>query len=57
MEKDYKELVSMIDNLIKKGSGHINVKNGNNQRIENVISCDLSGTACSVPTLHEGIDE
>ncbi len=57
MEKDYKELVSVIDDLIKSGSGHINVKKGDTQRIEKVMACDQKGTACSVPTLHKGIDD
>ncbi|MEE0944544.1 MAG: hypothetical protein UIM24_03735 [Clostridia bacterium] len=57
MEKDYEKLVDMIDNCIKKGSGHINVKTGEISNVENCASCSLEGGACSVPTLHKDIDD
>ncbi len=57
MEKDYKELVSMIDNLMKKGSGHVNIKTGESGKINKIFACDQKDTACSVPTLFEDIDK
>lgn len=57
MEKDYKELVAVIDSLMKKGSGHVNVKTGESGKIDKIFACDQKGTACSVPTLFEDIDK
>ncbi|MBS7298056.1 MAG: hypothetical protein KIG65_03135 [Eubacteriales bacterium] len=57
MDKDYKKLVDMIDNCIKNGSGHINVKTGEVSNVENCATGCCEGGACSVPTLHKDIDD
>ncbi|MDO4618063.1 MAG: hypothetical protein Q4B31_00905 [Clostridia bacterium] len=57
MAEDYKDLVNMLDELMKNGSAHINVKNGENTEVKNVGTFACEGGACSVPTLHKGIDD
>ncbi len=54
-----KELAAMLDKLCEQGSGHINVTaDGGDITTQTVNSTDCckGNMACSIPTLHEGID-
>lgn len=42
------DLVEMLDNKIRNGVGHVNV---------NFDTADTPQMACSVPTLHQGLDD
>ncbi|MGN0368757.1 MAG: hypothetical protein ACI4EK_08250 [Wujia sp.] len=55
-------LVSMLDDMVVNGHGHITVSYDPDQEGDSVetlgcIDCAKGNLACSVPTLHEGIDE
>ncbi len=56
MKPDYEKLVDMIDNCVKKGSSHINVKTGDSSSVKDCTAACCEGGACSVPTLHKDID-
>jgi hypothetical protein len=56
------EIVDMLDAFAIRGGGHVNltVEDINGQEvIANTLSVDCSNpqSACSVPTLHKGIDD
>ncbi len=57
------DLVAFLDDSIKKGVGHLNVKTDGGQtelkRVETLgcSDCAEGNLACHVPTLHEGMDE
>ena len=56
------DIVAMLDGMVEKGHGHINVSYDPNQEGKEVetlgcLDCAKGNLACSVPTLHEGIDE
>ena len=57
------DLVAFLDGSIEKGVGHLNVdvdETMNDSRTAQTMGCsDCSRTplACSVPTLHQGIDD
>jgi len=57
------DLVKMLDSDMSKGVGHVNVdfdENENRAKTVQTMGCtDCSRTplACSVPTLHEGLDD
>ncbi len=56
------DIVSMLDNMVGSGVGHINVSVDENQDGKSVetlgcTDCAKGDLACSIPTLHEGIDE
>jgi hypothetical protein len=57
------DLVNMLDNGMAKGVGHVNVefdeKSGSPKSVETMGCTDCSRTplACSVPTLHQGLDD
>ena len=54
-----RELAEMLDKLFESGSAHINVTaEGEGILTETVNSTDCckGNTACSVPTLHQGLD-
>lgn len=58
-DTDAKALAEMLDSLCRHGSGHINVTaGGEGVFTETVNSTDIckGNMACSIPTLHEGID-
>lgn len=57
MKEDYKKLVEMIDGCVKNGSGHINVKIGEEDSVTQCNSSCQERGACCVPTIHRGIDE
>ena len=62
-EKMVDELVAMLDNGVVNGVGHVNVQNDPAE--ESLMTVDTMGCtdcsrtplACSVPTLHQGLDE
>jgi len=62
-EKMVDELVSLLDNGVVNGVGHVNVDNDPAEEslmTMNTMGCtDCSRTplACSVPTLHQGLDD
>ena len=57
------DLVKMLDSGMDKGVGHVNVDyDGNEQQAKNVqtmgcTDCSRTPLACSVPTLHQGLDD
>lgn len=56
------DLVAMLDNMIANGHGHVNVSvdpDAVGKRVETLgcTDCAKGDLACSIPTLHEGIDE
>ena len=57
------DLVAFLDDSAKKGVGHINVDTdenvSENVNVETMGCTDCSRTplACSVPTLHQGLDD
>ncbi len=58
------DLVKMLDSGMTEGVGHINVdtaaeENGASKNVQTMGCTDCSRTplACSVPTLHEGLDD
>ncbi len=60
-DKDAKELADMIDKLMASGSGHVNVKCDESGKIKadtaKSTDCCKGNMACSIPTLHKGIDD
>ena len=62
-EKMVDELVAMLDNGVVNGVGHVNVQNDPAE--ESLMTVDTMGCtdcsrtplACSVPTLHQGLDD
>ncbi len=56
------DLVKMLDQGMESGMGHINVDRddiGENKTVQTMGCSDCSRTplACSVPTLHQGLDD
>jgi len=57
------DLVKMLDNDIEKGVGHVNVdvdgKLNKSKSVQTMGCTDCSRTplACSVPTLHQGLED
>lgn len=56
------DIVAMLDGMTENGHGHINVSYdpdavGNTVETLGCIDCAKGNLACSVPTLHEGIDD
>jgi hypothetical protein len=58
------DLVARLDSFMENGGGHMNVQVDETQNIEfvkvnktNSTECSSGDTACSVPTLHKGIDD
>ncbi len=62
--EDAKKLAEMLDRLCESGSAHINVRAAENADADDDITektmksteCCTGNMACSVPTLHKGID-
>lgn len=55
-------LVAMLDGMVENGHGHITVSYDPDQEGDSVetlgcLDCAKGNLACSVPTLHEGIDD
>lgn len=55
------DIVSMLDSQMSNGTGHINLDYSENasKSVETMGCADCSRTplACSVPTLHQGLDD
>lgn len=56
------DLVSMLDNMVENGHGHINVsvdpeQEGKTVQTLGCLDCAKGDLACSVPTLMEGMDD
>ncbi len=57
------DLVAFLDNSVAKGVGHLNVDTDENSsescKVDTMGCTDCSRTplACSVPTLHQGLDD
>ena len=56
------DLVNMLDSGMTKGVGHVNVDTASEEQSTNVqtmgcTDCSRTPLACSVPTLHEGLDD
>ncbi|WP_066720694.1 hypothetical protein [Clostridium sp. Marseille-P299] len=63
------ELISMLDNFVANGGGHMNVVSDDSSDAESLLNeevyvetyqssdCCKGNMACAVPTLHKGIDE
>ena len=62
-EKMIEDLVKMLDSGMAQGVGHVNVEfDANNKKSKDVQTmgcsdCSRTPLACSVPTLHEGLDD
>ena len=62
-EKYSTRIIKMLDGGMAKGVGHVNVEcNEDADESKNVqtmggLDCSSSAMACSIPTLHEGIDD
>ena len=61
--KEIDDLVAFLDGSMDKGVGHVNVDSSteseNKLSVETMGCTDCSRTplACSVPTLHQGLDD
>jgi hypothetical protein len=56
------DLVKMLDSGMTEGVGHINVDTDSDGQPKNVqtmgcTDCSRTPLACSVPTLHDGLDD
>lgn len=56
------DIVSMLDNMVGNGVGHINVSIDEEVKGKSVTTlgctdCAKGDLSCHVPTLHDGIDE
>ncbi|MBE5933741.1 MAG: hypothetical protein E7263_10030 [Lachnospiraceae bacterium] len=56
------DIVAMLDDMMSKGHGHVNVSVDPDQVGKKVdtlgcTDCAKGDLACAIPTLHEGIDE
>ena len=57
------DFVKMMDSGMAQGVGHVNVdvdelaQNSKNVETMGCVECSKTPLACSVPTLHEGLDE
>lgn len=60
-EKKINDLVYMLDDMFKKGHGHINVYTDESSDVDTVetsgcIECSNGNLSCSIPNLYEGLD-
>ena len=57
------DLIKMLDGGMEQGIGHVNIEYDENEteakKVQTLGCTDCSKTpmACSIPTLHEGIDD
>jgi hypothetical protein len=57
------DIVAMLDSSVSKGVGHLNVNTvesaEESKTVEQLgcLDCAKGDLACSIPTLHEGIDD
>ncbi len=62
MAQSIEEIVAMLDGMVEKETGHINITVDENQvgdsiQSMNSLDCAKGDLACSVPTLFEGMDD
>ena len=63
INKNIDDLVAFLDGSVGKGVGHINVDT--DDKVEEAVNvetmgctdCSRTPLACSVPTLHQGLDD
>jgi len=57
------DLVNMLDSGMASGVGHVNVDTESDKQVKKSVQtmgctdCSRTPLACSVPTLHEGLDD
>ena len=56
------DIIAMLDGSVEKGVGHINVDVDEKKESQVVVEtgcadCSSNPTACSIPTLHIGLDD
>jgi hypothetical protein len=56
------DIVAMLDDMMSKGHGHVNVSvdpDAVGKKVDTMgcTDCAKGDLACAIPTLHEGIDE
>ena len=56
------DIVAMLDDMMSKGHGHVNVSvdpDSVGKKVDTLgcTDCAKGDLACAIPTLHEGIDE
>lgn len=57
------DLVAMLDSSMEKGVGHVNadvdadIEGSKNVQTMGCSDCSRTPLACSVPTLHQGLDD
>ena len=62
-DKKVEDLVKMLDSSMAMGVGHINVdtdltsEEATNVQTMGCTDCSRTPLACSVPTLHQGLDD
>ena len=62
-KKSVDDIINMLDQFVTNGGGHMNVVVEESEieceKITQTLSVDCSKTptACSIPTLHQGIDD
>jgi hypothetical protein len=63
-DEQVEDIITMLDQFVANGGGHMNIQvedpeNIGEVKVEtyNSSSCTTGNTACSVPTLHKGIDD
>ena len=56
------DIIAMLDNSVSKGVGHLNISTVDSDKESKTVEqlgcldCAKGDLACSIPTLHEGID-
>lgn len=62
-DKMIEDLIRMLDGGMSNGVGHVNVEYDENAEADKTVQtlgctdCSSTPMACSIPTLHEGIDD
>ena len=57
------DLVSLLDSSVSNGAGHLNVEIDSTKESKRTVEtmgctdCSRTPLACSVPTLHQGLDD
>lgn len=58
------DIVEMLDNFMTDGGGHMNIKVEDLEQEQTIqidtyrsLDCSSEDMACSVPTIHQGVDE
>jgi hypothetical protein len=56
------DIIAMLDSSVAKGVGHLNITVESQKQSKVVeqlgcLDCEKGNSACSIPTLHEGIDD